>query len=59
MINFITYTNNGFYTFDDLQIENFRKDFLQNHTLRVFCADSHSYEYHKNKISFFCVLFIV
>jgi hypothetical protein len=50
MINFITYTNNGFYTFADLQIENFRKDFLQNHTLRVFCADSESYEYHKNKI---------
>lgn len=40
MINFITYTNNGFYTFADLQIENFRKDFLQNHTLRVFCYET-------------------
>jgi hypothetical protein len=50
MINFITFTNNGYYTFADLQIENFRKDFLQNHTLRVFCADSDSYEYHNQKI---------
>jgi hypothetical protein len=49
MINFLTLTNDGYISFADSQIENFKKSFLQNHTLRIFCADSNSYNYHKNK----------
>ena len=49
MINFITMTNSGYYTFADSQIENFRKPFLQKHNLYIHCVDIESYNYHKQK----------
>jgi len=49
MINFITMTNSGYYTFADSQIENFKKPFLQKHKLHIHCVDVESYNYHKQK----------
>ena len=49
MINFITMTNSGYYTFADSQIENFKKPFLQKHNLYIHCIDIESYNYHKQK----------
>jgi hypothetical protein len=48
-INFLTLTNSGYEFFCDSQIENFRKDFLKNHNLLIYCADTPSFERLKSK----------
>lgn len=50
MINFITLTNNGYHFFADKQIDNFKKDYLSNHKLFIYCLDSDSYDYHIQKL---------
>lgn len=49
MINFISLTNNGYITFADNQIENFKKDYLKKHKLYLYCSDEDSYQYHLKK----------
>lgn len=49
MINFITLTNNGYIKFADEQIENFKKDYLKEHKLYLYCSDEESYQYHLKK----------
>lgn len=49
MINFVSLTNSGYNLFADSQIENFKKDFLKNHILYLYCVDLESYTYHSNK----------
>lgn len=49
MINFISLTNNGYITFADNQIENFKKDYLKSHKLYLYCSDEESYQYHLKK----------
>ena len=49
MINFVSLTNNGYITFADNQIENFKKDYLKKHKLYLYCSDEDSYQYHLKK----------
>jgi hypothetical protein len=49
MINFISITNNGYISFADNQIENFKKVYLKSHKLYLYCFDEESYHYHSKK----------
>jgi hypothetical protein len=42
-MNFLTLTNSGYEFFCDDQINNFSKEFMKNHNLLIYCADTDSF----------------